>query len=230
MIGLHQPENFCFSSSILAWCLLTALFVIFPGFKAEAQHRDPVYIPAIELSSLTDTFVRQMVDSLVHVHVYCTSEKNKAGYTLSTGNGVLTSEKSVLTVAHIFNCESPSLILVTTLGSDVIQSKLTRIDQKIDLARLASLNGNNFVEKMRPEQYAGAWDGSQTAFICIPIEHESINCAERLTENLIDITLENGTSGSGVFYDGMLVGLISTYYPLRKVIDIALIPLAWRKD
>jgi hypothetical protein len=148
----------------------------------------------------------QRMRAAVLIESYCSFGYPQA----RLGSGVVISERLVLTAAHIVECPVIPRVYITTHNGNRHRAVVDREDRNADIARLEIAHAGRLDVGIAPPELVGPWDHPTEVvdYLCAYPPHEPTACGPRLSDDLFKVHLKRGTSGSGVYDRGYLVGIV----------------------
>lgn len=146
--------------------------------------------------------------------------ESRCGYdsTFHAGQGVIISERHVLTAAHVVSCPDIPQVWVTLKDGTRHRAVVTREDNNADIARVELIHAGRFGLDIPPPLLAPVpYDVDENDYVCLYTYTQEPQCVLRISPTLIAIRVSHGTSGAPVYDNGQLVGLVirDTYSATR---------------
>ena len=138
--------------------------------------------------------------------------------------GVIISERHVLTAAHAVRCPMIPRVYVILGNGDRHRVYVTREDDKNDIAKLELAHAGRFGLNIPPPKLQPNW--MEGFWVCVE-GIRTTNCLPWTGPSTIAGRLPHGSSGRGVYQLGSLVGLVSKDLPGENATAIGLINNSW---
>ena len=190
----YRDSSDGFSQADLAWFRkpLGALILLLVGC-ARLAHVDPQ--PRDEWDKS---------EAAVFVSSYC--DWTGEGF---VGSGVVISEHHVLTAQHLVECPDLPRVYITLHNGNRHRAYVTDENRIQDIAKLEIAHAGSFGLNIAPPMLAPVWDHPVTPdYLCAYTPRKQPVCDVRLDDDLFAVALHKGTSGSGVYDRGYLVGIV----------------------
>lgn len=143
------------------------------------------------------------LETVVKVDSYCAGKYHG-------GTGVVISERHVLTAAHITECHDIPNVHVTLHNGDRHRVYVTREDERKDIARLELAHAGSFGLNIAPPLLAPpVYDPNvRPDFVQLYRYNVLPETVERISPTLLVFRVRQGDSGSPIYDNGLLVGLV----------------------
>lgn len=189
--------------------VITLVVLISQASCVRLPHVDPQY-----------RWAEQQRAAAVHVEVIC-------GDKAARGNGVVISERHVLTAHHVVACEEIPIVHVTLGNSDRHKVVVTKERPNQDIARLELMHAGSFGLHIAPPILAQPWRPNENDWVCAVPYGKNEVCGLRVTPNMFGNRMAKGDSGAGVYDYGALVGLVVKDYPSANTTLLTLVTSDW---
>lgn len=156
--------------------------------------------------------------TVVTVESYCGGIHHK-------GTGVVISERHVLTAYHVTKCHVIPKVNVTLRGNVTHMMYVTKENEKQDIARLELAHAGRFRLNVAPPKLAPYYARPNDS-VCA-FTRRGTHCAVRLGPNTFAGQLIPGDSGSPVYDDGYLAGLVTRISKEKNMTIMTIVTSNW---
>lgn len=145
-----------------------------------------------------------------------------------TASGVILSERHILTAAHAVSCAYIPVVHARLYNGDVHRLYVIEESSRQDLAKLEVAHAGLFGVYLAPPLLETEWFPFQeTDYACVYPGSGGFSCAMRLRRYVYGDRLNHGDSGSAVYDNGMLVGLVSKDLPEINATQLTPVDSHW---
>lgn len=173
-------------------------------------------LPHVEPQTRDST---QQAQTTVTVQSYCDGQGGR-------GTGVIISERHVLTAHHVVRCAKIPRVYVTLSNGDRHRVYVTRENTTQDIAKLEISHAGRFGLDIAPPKLEPAYYPDENDAACVHV-NDGMECGFRLSPNTLALRLRPGDSGSPVYDNDYLVGLVTRDHPRKNLTIITLITEDW---